>query len=208
MGRIHGRTVQKNLHDPDNHNGVITHLEPDILECEVKWALGSITMNKPSGGDGIPVELFQILKDDAVKVSHSICQQIWKMQQWPQDWKISLFSPIPKKGNAKECSCYCTIALISHANKVMLKILQARLQPYVNRELPDAQDGFRKSRGTRDQIANIYWIIKKATEFQKNIYFCFIDYAKSFDCVDHSKLLKILNKRAIPGYLACLLRKL
>ena len=128
----------------------------------------------------VPVELFQILKDDAMKVLHSICQQIWKTQQWPQDWKRSVFIPIPKKGNAKQCSNYCTIALISHASKVMLKILQARIQQYVNHELPDIQDGFRKGRGTRDQIANIRWIIKKAREFQKNIHFCFIDYAKSF----------------------------
>ena len=140
----------------------MTHLEPGILECEVKWALGSITMNKASGGDGIPVELFQILKDDAVKVLHSICQQIWKTQQWPQDWKRSVFIPIPKKGNAKECSNYHTIELISHTSKVMLKILQASLQQYVNRELPDVQVGFRKDRGTRDQIANICWIIKKS----------------------------------------------
>ena len=132
--------------------------------------------------------LFQILKDDAVKVLHSICQQIWKSQQWPQDWKKSVFIPIPKKGNVKECSNYHTIALISHASKVMLKILQARLQQYVNRELPDVQAGFRKGRRTRDQIANIRWIIEKAREFQKNIYFCFIDYAKAFDCVDHNKL--------------------
>ena len=166
---------KKDLHDPDNHNGVITHLEPDILECEVKWALGSITMNTPSGGDGIPVELFQILKDAAVKVLYSICQQIWKTQQWPQDWKRSVFILIPKKGNAKECSNYLTIALISHASKVMLKILQARLHQYVNRELPDVQAGFRKGRGTRDQIANIHWITKKARESLKNIYFCFID---------------------------------
>ena len=129
MGRIH-RTVQKDLHDLDSHDGVITHLESDILECEVKWALGSIAMNKASGGDGIPVELFQILKDGAVKVLPSICQQMWKTQQWPQDWKRSVFVPIPKKGNAKECSNYHTIALISHASKVMLKILQARLQQY------------------------------------------------------------------------------
>ena len=141
---------KKDLHDLDNHDGVITHLEPDILECEVKWALDSITMNKASGGDEIPVELFQILKDDAVKVLHSICQQIWKTQQWPQDWKMSVLIPIPKKGNAKECSNYCTIAFISHASKVMLKILQARLQQYVNHELPDVQAGFRKGRGTRD----------------------------------------------------------
>ena len=155
---------------------MITHLEPDILECEVKWALGSITTNKASGGDGIPVELFEIPTGDAMRVLHSICQQIWKTQQWPQDWKRSDFIPIPKKGNAKECSNYCTIALISHASKVMLKILQARLQ----HELPDVQAGFRKGRGTRDQIVNICWIIKKAREFQKNIYFCFIDYTKAF----------------------------
>ena len=148
---------------------MITHLEPDTLECEVKWALGSITTNKASGGDLIPIELFQIRKDDAVKVLQSICQQIGKTQQWPQGWKRSVFIPIPKKGNAKECSNYCTIALISHASKVMLKNLQARLQQYVNRELPDVQAGFRKGRGTRDQIANIRWIIKKAREFQKTI---------------------------------------
>ena len=199
---------KKDLHDPDNHDGVITDLEPDILECEVKWALESITTNKASGGDGIPVELFQILKDDAVKVLHSICQQIWKTQQWPQDWKRSVFIPIPKKGNAKECSNYHTIALISHASKVMLKILQARLQQYVNRELPDVQAGFRKGRGTRDQIANIRWIMEKAREFQKNIYFCFIDYAKAFDCVDHNKLWKILKEMGIPDHLTCLLRNL
>ena len=123
---------KKYLHDPDNHDGVITDLEPDILECEVQWALDSITTNKASGGDEIPVERFQTLKGDAVKVLHSLCQQIWKTQQWSQDWKMSVFIPIPKKDNAKECSNYCTIALISHASKVMLKILQARLQQYVN----------------------------------------------------------------------------
>ena len=160
---------------------MITDLEPDILECEVKWALRSITMNKASGGNRIPVELFQILKGDAVKVLHSICQQIWKTQQWPQDWKKSVFILIPKKGNAKECSNYHTIAVISHSSKVMLKILQTRLQRYVNCELPDVQAGFRKGRGTRDQIANICWIIEKAREFQKNIYFCFIDYTKALN---------------------------
>ena len=139
-----------------------THLEPDILECEVKWALESITMNKASGCNGIPVELFQILKDDAVKALHSICQQIWKTQQWPQDWKILDFIPIPKKGNAKEFSSYRTIVLISHTSKVMLKILQARLKQYVNHELPGVQAGFRKGRGTRDQIANVHWIVKKS----------------------------------------------
>ena len=143
---------KKDIHDPDNNDGMIIHLEPDILECEVKWALESITMSKSSGGDGIPVELFQILKDDAVKVLHSLCQQIWKTQQWPQDCKRSVFIPIPKKGNAKECSNYRTIVLISHASKVMLKILQARLQQYVNCELPDVQAGFRKGRGTRDLL--------------------------------------------------------
>ena len=134
---------------------MITHLEPDILECKVKWALGSISTNKASGRDRIPVELFQILKDDAVKVLHSTCQQIWKIQQWPQDWKRSVFIPIPKKGNAKECSNYQTIAIISHTSKVMLKILQVRLQQYMNQELPDVQAGFQKDRRTRDQIANI-----------------------------------------------------
>ena len=178
--RSGGKNTQKNstkkdLNDPDNHDGVITHLEPDNLECEVKWALGSITLNKASGGDGIPVELFQSLKDDAVKVLHATCQQIQKTQQWPQDWKKSVFIPIPKKSNAKECSNYFTIALISHDSKVMLKILQDRLQQYMNHELPDVQAGFRKGRGTRDKVANIRWIIKKVGEFQKNIYFCFID---------------------------------
>ena len=154
---------KKDLHNPDNHDGVITHLEPYILKCEVKGALGSITANKASGEDGIPVELFQILKDDAVKMLHSICQQIWKTQQWPQDWKRSVFIPTPRKGSAKECSNYRTLALISHASKVMLKILQARLQQYMNCELPDVQAGFRKGRGTKDQIANIRWIIEKRT---------------------------------------------
>ena len=131
---------------------MIIHLEPDILECEVKWALESITTKKASRGDGIPAELFQILKDDAVKVLHSICQQIWKTRQWPQDWKRSVFIPIPKKGNAKECSTYCTIALISHTNKVMLKILQARLQQYMNCEIPNVQADFRKGRITRAKL--------------------------------------------------------
>ena len=165
-------------------------------------------MNKANGGDTIPVELFQMLNDDTVKVLHSICQQIWKTQQWPQDWKRSVFIPIPKKGNAKECSDYYTIALISHASKVMLKILKGRLQQYVNRELPDVQAEFRKNRGTRDQIANIHWITGKAREFQNNINFCFIDYAKAFDFVDQSKLWKILQEMEIPDHLTCLLRNL
>ena len=196
-----GKNTQKNytkmifmMCASDKHNGVIIHLQPDILECKVKWALGSITTNKASGGDGIPVDLFQILGDDAVKVLHSICQQIWKTQQWPQDSKRSVFIPIPKKGNAKECSNYRTIALISQASKVMLKILQARLQQYVNRELQDVQAGFRKGRGTRDQIANISWITEKEREFQNNSYFCFIEYVKAFDCVDHNKLWKFLQE--------------
>ena len=145
---------------------------------------------------------------DAMKVLHSICQQIWKTQRCPQDWKRSVFIPVPKKGNAKECSNYRTVALISHASKVMFKILQARIQQYVNHELPDVQAGFRKGRGTRDQIANIRWIIKKAREFQKNIYFCFIDCAKAFDCVDHNKLWEILKEMGIPDHLTCLLRNL
>ena len=144
---------------------MITHLEPDMLECKVKWALGSITTNKASGGDATPAELFQILKDDAAKVLHSICQQIWKTQQWPQDWNRSVFIPVPKKGNARECSNYRTVVLISHASKVMLKILQARLQQYVNQELTDVQARFRKGRGSRDQIANIRGITGKTREF-------------------------------------------
>ena len=146
---------------------MITHLEPDILESEVKWALESITRNKASGSDRIPVELFQILKGDAVKVLHSICQQIWKTQQWPKDWKRSIFVTVPRKGNDKECSNYRTIALISYASKVMFKLLQARLQHYMNCEIPDVQAGFRKGRGARDQIANIHWIIEEAREFQE-----------------------------------------
>ena len=161
---------KKDLHDLDNHDGVITHLEPDILECEVKWTLKIITTNKASGDDGIPVELFQILKDNAVKVVHSICQQIWKTQQWPWNWKRSVFIQIPKKGIAKEFSSCCTITLISHASKVMLKILQARFQQYVKRELPDVHAGFRKGRGTRDQIANIHWIIEKVRVPEKHLF--------------------------------------
>ena len=154
---------------------MITHLEPDILGCEVKWTLRSISINKVSGSDGITAELFQSLKDDVVKVLHSICQQIWKTQQWPRDWKRSVFIPIPKKGNAKQCSDYRTIALISQVSKVMLKILQARFQQYMNQEIPDVQAGFRKGRGSRDQTATIHWIIEKEREFQKNSYYCFID---------------------------------
>ena len=143
-----------------------------------------------------------------MKVLHSICQQIWKTQQWPRDWKRSVFISIPKKDNDKECSNYRTIAFISHTSKAMLKILQDRLQQYVNHELPDVQAGFRKGKGTRDEIVNIHWIVEKAREFQKNIYFCFIDYAKAFDSVDHNKLWKILKEMGIPGHLAYLFRNL
>ena len=199
---------KKDLHDPDNHDGVITHLEPDILESKVKWALENIPMNKGSGGGGIPAVLFQILKYGAVKVLQSIRQQIGKLQQWPQDWKMSVFIPIPKKGNAKECSNYCTVALILHASKVLLKILQARLEQYVNSELPDVQAEFRRGRGIRDPVANNFWIIEKARESHKNIYCCFTDYAKAFDCVDHNKLWKILKEIGISDHFTYLLRNL
>ena len=183
---------------------MITHLEPDILECEVKRASGSITMNKASGGDGIPVEIFQILRDDSVKVLNSNLSfpnsNLENSEAATGLEKVS-FIPIPKKGNAKECSNYHTIAFISHTSKVMLKI-----QQYVNHELPDVQADFRKGKGTRDQIANICWIIKKAREFQKNIYFFFIDYAKAFGCVVHNKLWKTLQKLGIPDLLTYFLR--
>ena len=145
-------------------------------------------MNKASGGDRIPAELFQFLKDDAVKMLHSMHQQIWETQQWPQYWKKSAFIPISKEGSAKKGSNYHTIALISHASKAMFKILQARLQQYMNQEISDVQVGFQRDKGTRDQIANICWIMEKAREFHKNIYFCFIDYTKAFDYMDHNKL--------------------
>ena len=158
---------KKDFHDPDDHDDVITYLEPDILECKVQWALGSITTNKASGGDGIPVELIQILKDDAVKVLCSICQQIWKTQQWPWDWKRSVFNPITKKGNAKECSHYRTIAFISDASKEILKILQARLQQYTNRELPDVQVGFRKGREPEITLPTSVGPLKKQESSRK-----------------------------------------
>ena len=179
---------KNDLKDPDNHKGVITHLELDTLACEVKWALRSITKGKANGGEGIIVEPFKILKVDTVKVLHSICQQIWKTQQWPQNWERSVFISIPKKGNIEECSNYYPIALFSHTSKVMLKILQSRLQQYMNRELPDVQAGFRKGRGTRDQIGSICWIMEKSREFQIAIYFCFIDYAKAIVSVDDNRL--------------------
>ena len=158
---------KKDLYECDYYDAVVSHPEPDILECEVKWALEKTTINKASGCNGIPVELFKTLKDDVIQVLHSICQQIWKAQQWPQDWKRSILITIPKKGTSNEYTNHWTIALISHASKVMLKILHARLQHYANQELPDVQIGFRKGRGTRDQIAKIHWIIEKAREFKK-----------------------------------------
>ena len=173
----------------------------------MKWALGSITTNKASGGDEISVELFQILKDDTVKVLHSICQQIWKTQQWTKDWKRSVFIPIPKKGNAKECSNCCTIALTSYASKVMLKILQARLQQYMNQELSDVQAGFRKGRGTRNQIASICWIIEKAKEFQENMTSALLTTPKPLT-VWITINWKILQEMGIPDHLTCLLRNL
>ena len=183
---------KKELHDADNHDDVITNLEPDILEYEVKWALESITMSKASGGDGIPVELFQILKDDAVKVLHSICQQIWKTQQWPQDWKRSVFIPIPKKGNGKECSNYRTIALISHASKVMLKILQARLQQYMNRELSDVQAGFREGRGTKLPTSAASW--KKQESYRRISISVLLTMPKPLTVWIDNKLWKIMKE--------------
>ena len=182
------------------------HLEPDILECEVKWALECITTNKASGVDGIPVELSQILKDDAVKVRHRYASKFGILSSGHRTGKCQFLFHLQRKAMSKECSNCCTIALISQASKVVLKILQARLQQYSNQELPDEQAG--KGRGIRDQIANICWIIEKAREFQKSIYFCFTDYAKAFDCVDHNKLWKILQEMGIPDHLTRLLRNL
>ena len=187
---------------------MVSHPEPDVLECEVRWASGSTAAKKARGCNEIPAELFKSLKEDTIKVLHSLYQQIWKTQQWPQDWKRPVLIPIPKKGNTKDCANNWTTALVSHASKIMLKILHARLQLYVNQELPDIQTGFRKGRGTRDQIANIHRIIGKARGFQKNIYVCFINYTKTFDCVDHNKLWKALRKMGIPDHLTYLLRNL
>ena len=183
---------------------MISHLQPDFLECEVKWALGSITTNKASGSDGIPVELFHILKDDAVKVLHSTCQQIWKTQQWPQEWKRSVFIPIPKKGHVKECSNYRTIALISHASKVMLKILQVRLQQYVNFHMFKLD--LEKVEEPDIKLPTSVGSSKKRVP--EKIYFYFIYYAKAFDYVDHKKLWKILKEMGIPDHLTSLLRNL
>ena len=206
---------KKDLHDPDNHNGVITHLEPDILECEVKWALGSVTTNKVSGGDGIPVKLFQILKDDAVKVLHSVCQQLWKTQQWPQDSKRSVFIPIPKKGNAKECSNCCTIALISHASKVMLKILQARLQQYVNRELQMFMLVLEKAEEPEIKLPTSAGSSKKQENFRKTSTSALLTMLKLLTVwitTSYGKFFfffwKILKEMGIPDHLTCLLRNL
>ena len=198
---------KKDLHDPDNHDGVISNLEPDILECEVKWALGSIITNKASGCDGIPIELFQILKDDAVKVLHSLCQQIWKPQQWPQDWKRSVFIPIPKKGNPRECSNYCTIALISHASKVMLKIVQARLQQNLNHELPDVQAGFRKGEEPEIKLPTSAGSSKKQESSRKTSISALLTMPKPLTvCIIIN--WKILKEMGIPDHLTCLLRNL
>ena len=183
------------------------HLEPDILGCKVRWALGSITTNKAHGGDGIPAELFQILKMMLWRWSTQYASKFGKLSSGHRTGKFSFHSN-PKERQSQECSNYHTIALISHTSKVMLKILQVRLQQYVNWELPDVQAGFRKCRATRDQIANIHWIIEEAREFHKNIYFCFIDYTRAFDCVDHNKLWNILKEMGIPDHLTCLLRNL
>ncbi|CAM4842093.1 unnamed protein product [Rotaria magnacalcarata] len=199
---------KKDTQSIDVNDGSTIELKPDILESEIKWALECIANNKAPSIDEIPAELFKILGDDAVKILLAICQQIWKTQQWPKDWKRSIYIPIPKKGSAKECSNYWTIALISHASKIMLKILQARLEQYITRELPDVQAGFRKWRGTRDHIASIRWIMEKAMEFQKDIYLCFIDYTKAFDCVDHNKLWTVLNNMGVPKHITCLLKNL
>ena len=196
---------KKDLHNQDNHNGVITHLEPDILECEVKWALESITTNKASGGDGIPVELFQILKDDTVKVLHSICQKIWKTQQWPQDWKLSVFIPIPKKGNAKECSNYRTIALISHASKVMLKILQARLQQYVNSLM--FQLVLEKAEEPEIKLPTSAGSSKKQESSRKTSISALLTMPKPLT-VWITINWKILQEMGIPDHLTCLLRNL
>ncbi|CAH2324286.1 Hypothetical predicted protein [Pelobates cultripes] len=199
---------RKDLNSTDYLNSWSNEMGPEILESEVRWALGCLSDNKAAGVDKIPIELFTILQDDAMRILLALCQQIWKTQQWPKNWKRSVYIPIPKKGNAKECFNYRTIALISHANKVMLKILQARLKQYMDQELPDVQAGFCRGRGTRDQIANVRWIKDKAREFQKNIYLCCIDYSKAFDCVDHNNMWQVLKEMGVQDYLIRLLRNL
>ena len=199
---------RKDLNERDYNDGVVNLPKPDILDSEVKWALRSTAVNKASGCDEILAELFRSLREDANDVLHSLCQQIQKTQQKPQDWKRSVLIPVPKKDSTKECANHQTIVLISHASKVMLKLLYTWLQHYANQELPDVQARFSKGRGTRDQIANICWNIEKAREFQKNIYLCFIDYTKAFDCVDHDNLWKALRDMGVPDQLTCLLRNL
>ena len=184
---------KKDLQDPDNHDGVITHLEPDILECEVKWALRSFTTNKASGGDGISVELLQILKYDAVEVLHSIASKFGKLSSGHRAGKGQFSFQSQRTAMPKNVQTTVQLHSFHMQTNLMSDILQARLQQYLDREIPDVQAGFRKDRGTRDEIANICWISKKAREFQKNIYFCFIDYAKAFDCVDHNRLWKFLR---------------
>ena len=209
MERIHGRAVQNRLNELDDHNGVVRHPEPDIPEWEVKQALRSTAANKANGCHEIPAGLFKSLKDDAIKVLHSLCPQIWKTQQWPQDWQRSILIPIPKKGSIKECAgpknCHWTITLISYASKVMLKILHSRLCHYAKQELSDVQAGFRKGRGTRDQIANIYWIIEKAREFQKNFVSLTMQKPLTLWLMTNWKVLREIG---IPDHLTCLLRNL
>ena len=196
---------EKDLNEPD---GVVSHPEPDILEYEVKWALSNIAVNKTSGCDEIPAELFKFLKEDAIKVLHSLWKQIWKTLQWTQDWKSSILTPVAKRGSAKECANNKTVALISHVSKVMFKILHETLQHSVNQELSDAWAGLRKGREIREQIANIHWVIEKARGFQKNIYLCFIDYANDFDCVDPDKLWKAIKEMGTWDHLICLMKNL
>ena len=187
---------------------MITHLDPDILACELKWALESITTTKASGGDGIPVELFQLLKDDAVKALHSVCQQIWKTQQGPQDWKRSVFIPIPKKGNAKECSNYGTIAVIAHTSKVMLKILQARLQQYMNGELPDVQAWFRNPEEPEINLPTSVGSLKKQENSRKTSTSTLLTTPKPLTVWITTKCEKILKEMGIPDHLTGLLRNL
>ncbi|CAF0988117.1 unnamed protein product, partial [Didymodactylos carnosus] len=187
----------------DNHE-----VEPEILPSEVQWALNALSKCKAPGVDEIPIELIQALGNDAIKVPTTLCQQIWKTKQWPNDWKRSIFVPIPKKTNGKDCSNYRTVALISHASKIMLKVIQGRLQPYIERELPDVQAGFRRGRGTRDQITNLRWIMEKAREFQNEAFLCFIDYGKAFDCVGHTRLWNVLQEMGIPKHLVELIKNL
>ena len=198
--------MKKDINELDYYDGVVSHPEPDITECEVKWALGCIAVNNiASGCDEIPSELFKSLKEDATKVFHSLCQQIWKTQQWSQDWKILI--PIPKKGSTKDCVKHQTIALISHASKVMLKILHARLQYYANQELPDVQTGFRKGRGTRNQISSQHSLYYRDSKGISGKYVS-INYTKAFDYMDHDKLWEALREMGIPDHLTCLLRNL